>query len=329
MYSTLQFIISQLKERGLKQTDILNNTDICAATLTDPWPYLNHQQYSQFVTNIYQLCNDEAIGLKLNEPFQARHLGIPGYAALCSPTFAEARKVMMKYRVLKDPFIFLTHHMQNNDWLIEFSGAYPAEEAIQRFSMEGHLIRTARFCEDLTGHNRSIQAVSLRYPAPDYKKLYEQLLPFPVQFNAEKNTIHFDHNVLAEPLPAANSDMLTLCQKDCDEKLIALDENSAYHQKVYQELFNAHSKDNNNLLSLYDVANRLYISPRTLRRKLLNEESSFKIISNEVRRDLALHYLTNTGLSAKEISYILGYSSVNNFHRAFKQWTGKPISSFQ
>ena len=234
----------------------------------------------------------------------------------------------MDYRVVKDPFIFLSHSLTNNQWTIAFHGLYPAETFIYRFSMEGQIIRAVRFCQDLTGHNHSITAIHLNYPAPDYAEEYQILLPCPVYFDQEENSITFDPTILGDKLPAANKAMNTLCTHDCNIKLSQLESKKSFRNKVYEELFRTFSQEKNAQLSLINVANRLYISPRTLRRKLLTENTSFKIISNDARRDLAIYYLSNTALSTKEISFMLGYSSVNNFHRAFKQWTGKPISEF-
>ena len=48
--------------------------------------------------------------------------------------------------------------------------------------------------------------------------------------------------------------------------------------------------------------------------------TSFQQILNDVQMVLAGEYLSQTRLSVKETSYLLGYSEVANFHRAFKKW---------
>jgi AraC-like DNA-binding protein len=328
MYSTLQFIVSQLQQQGFANQKILANTGIREAIIDDPWPFLSYEQYRPLVDNIYQLYGDPAAGLNISDTFKVRHLGIAGYAAITSSTFAEARKILMNYRILKDPHIFLSHSMGGNSWTMKLAGVSSAEEHVTRFSVEGHVMRTARFCRDLTGANDAIMAINLRYPAPEYAKLYEQLLNCSVNFEQADNSVIFNPQVLTKRLPAADQEMHALCTRECDARLALLDAQSAYKKKVSEELFRAHSIQSNGLINLYDVANRLYISPRSLRRKLLREESSFQSICNETRKDLALHYICHSALTTKEIAYSLGYSSVNNFHRAFKQWTGKPVSEF-
>lgn len=65
---------------------------------------------------------------------------------------------------------------------------------------------------------------------------------------------------------------------------------------------------------------------RTLRRRLVEEEMSYQQILDQTRHDLAVQYLKHTALTPKEIGFLLGYSSVSNFRRAFKGWTGKTLS---
>ena len=43
---------------------------------------------------------------------------------------------------------------------------------------------------------------------------------------------------------------------------------------------------------------------------------------NARRRSLALRYLQSRDMPVQEIAYMLGYSDVANFRRAFKRWEG-------
>jgi AraC-like DNA-binding protein len=75
-------------------------------------------------------------------------------------------------------------------------------------------------------------------------------------------------------------------------------------------------------LSQDDVASQLHMSPRTLHRRLDEEGSSFRIIKEALRRDLALSRLTKTGHSIARVAADLGYADTSAFYRAFTGWTG-------
>ncbi|MET0379649.1 MAG: AraC family transcriptional regulator [Spongiibacteraceae bacterium] len=73
---------------------------------------------------------------------------------------------------------------------------------------------------------------------------------------------------------------------------------------------------------LDEVATTLQIHPQTLRRRLMEEGTSFKEVKSRLRRDIALYYLGKPGFSIEEIAYRAGYSESSAFIRAFKGWTG-------
>ena len=75
--------------------------------------------------------------------------------------------------------------------------------------------------------------------------------------------------------------------------------------------------------SMGAVALDLAMSTRTLQRRLRVEGTTFRRILNATRRSLALHYVSESDLSAGEISFLLGYEDTRSFYRAFHAWTGK------
>ena len=73
---------------------------------------------------------------------------------------------------------------------------------------------------------------------------------------------------------------------------------------------------------LGDVSARLHLSPRTVHRRLEDEGSSFRIIKEALRRDMALARLAKTGDPIAQVAADLGYADTSAFYRAFVAWTG-------
>jgi AraC-like DNA-binding protein len=69
------------------------------------------------------------------------------------------------------------------------------------------------------------------------------------------------------------------------------------------------------------VARRLSMSTRTLHRRLAEEGTSHGEIVDDVRREQAMLHLAGNRFSIGEISFLLGFSHPNGFHKAFKRWT--------
>jgi AraC-like DNA-binding protein len=73
---------------------------------------------------------------------------------------------------------------------------------------------------------------------------------------------------------------------------------------------------------LEQLAPRLHMSARTLHRRLEEEGTNFRRVLTEVRHELAVRHLVERQLAIGEIAFLLGFSEVSAFHRAFKHWTG-------
>jgi AraC-like DNA-binding protein len=78
-----------------------------------------------------------------------------------------------------------------------------------------------------------------------------------------------------------------------------------------------------------NVATHLGYSGRTLQRRLTAEGTSFEALLDEVRRERAQHYLSNTTLSFGEIALTLGYSQQSCLARSAKRWFGTSPREFR
>ncbi|GAC1622265.1 MAG: AraC family transcriptional regulator [Nevskia sp.] len=78
-----------------------------------------------------------------------------------------------------------------------------------------------------------------------------------------------------------------------------------------------------------EVAAALAMHPRTLQRRLRDEQTSFDIIKDVVRRDLARHYLEQSQLPLSHITALLGYSEQSALTRSCQRWFGQTPRSLR
>jgi AraC-like DNA-binding protein len=81
--------------------------------------------------------------------------------------------------------------------------------------------------------------------------------------------------------------------------------------------------------SVESVARRMHMSPRTLHRRLQEAETSYRVVVDDLRQDLALRYLAEDRLAIAEAAYLLGFSEASAFHRSFKRWTGRTPADYR
>ncbi len=78
--------------------------------------------------------------------------------------------------------------------------------------------------------------------------------------------------------------------------------------------------------SVHQLATVAGTSARTLQRRLQDEDTSFSLLLNEVRRNVALRQLAEGEVTAGSISSDLGYAHPGSLTRAMIRWTGLPPS---
>lgn len=75
-------------------------------------------------------------------------------------------------------------------------------------------------------------------------------------------------------------------------------------------------------LSLSEVCENMHLSPRTLARRLDQENTQFQQIKNDLRRDIAISKLLRSNEPIAKIGSDLGFDDPAVFNRAFKLWLG-------
>jgi AraC-like DNA-binding protein len=70
------------------------------------------------------------------------------------------------------------------------------------------------------------------------------------------------------------------------------------------------------------IAAKVGLTPRTLYRRLLEERTTFDVIQDDVRRNLALGFLAQSKVRMTEIAARLGYAEPAVFSRACRRWFG-------
>ncbi|MDO1450511.1 AraC family transcriptional regulator ligand-binding domain-containing protein [Rhodocytophaga aerolata] len=138
-------------------------------------------------------------------------------------------------------------------------------------------------------------------------------------FGQKENMLVFDAVTAASPLISANELMYANMQKLCTEKLMQLKSQTSFASKVLQILSSKQAYYNP---KLEEVAAMLNISARTLQRKLKEENHTYQSLLEEHQIEMALQLLSRPHMQVQEVAFMLGFTSLQNFSRAFKRKTG-------
>ena len=70
------------------------------------------------------------------------------------------------------------------------------------------------------------------------------------------------------------------------------------------------------------VAEKLFTTTGTLRRRLRDEGTSYQQLKDDIRRDTAIFNLNKGAMTTEEVAASVGVAEPTSFFRAFKRWTG-------
>ncbi|TQV67797.1 AraC family transcriptional regulator [Exilibacterium tricleocarpae] len=317
-------LVRWLIDEGHTEAALLENTGLTLALLENPDDYINFRQHRQLLLNALRLSGDRHLGLQFGRRLNLTSMGMIGYAAMSRDSFVEAIDTIITYFRIQAPLVEMTFRRTEQGACIVMDETLDYGE-IREFMFESFLgAADTVFAFLLNDRQPVIRAQGCLPRAADWDR-HAHLLRFPVSFDQPRNALELDVRCLDLPLPTANPMAAKSAQKICDELLAQAAGQSDLAGKVRQLLL-AHV---GRFPNLEQAAAQLFISPRTLRRKLQQLDTTYQTVLDDTREGLAVRYLTQTRMSVQQIASMLGYTDPSNFGRAFRKWTGKSPSQYR
>ena len=169
----------------------------------------------------------------------------------------------------------------------------------------------------LGGERYLLRAVTLPHAPLAPPSAYVRFFGAPVHFEQEHAGLHIARSTLEASLGAVNETL----------RRIAVDYLSLYFESPGQALAARVRQALRRTLGTHqgkkaDVARLLGMHPRTLQRRLDAENTCFEALREEVRRETALRYLSETRIPLTQLAGILGLSEQSALARSCRRWFG-------
>jgi len=258
-----------------------------------------------------EYTKDDRLGLKIGSSMRFGHGGTFDYIVRSAPNIESAVSVASKYsRLVSDDF-----HLSLENWrsrsIIRLDGLLP--RASGEFAMASlfsiHLSDLAPQLEAWFPHS-----------APIDVSVHESLFAGVVlRFGAPFFGFGFAEEVARMPLPGGDPDVHAVLTARADRMLEELASQKTISAAV-QRYIVRDLRDGGPAPEV--VARALRMSARTLSRRLASEGTTFNAVVEQVRRERAIELLSDPKVSLTEVAFLLGFSHVESFYRAFKRWTG-------
>lgn len=315
--SLVLVLVRAMKDYGIDVRGAFSEVGLDYALLNQAGARYPDEAIARLWLILIDRVEDQCVGLRIAEYWHPTALHALGFAWMASETLKEAFERLIRYnqfvsesqdyelRETDSTFRFVIHPAAED---------YPFPDA----DYDANFSVLYDMCRSVYGEDFSLMRVDLRRARPNCAEKFKERFKAPVVFGAEENIIYISRNVALKPLPTANADLARINEEIVDQYLAQLTQGEM-SVRVRTKLIQRLPSGN---ISQDEVASELFMSARTLQRRLKEEGISYQEVLRSTREDLATRYMKDEQTSVSEIAYLLGFSEVANFTRAFKSWTG-------
>ncbi|MBY6200558.1 AraC family transcriptional regulator [Maritalea mobilis] len=163
------------------------------------------------------------------------------------------------------------------------------------------------------------QALEVTYAPPPHANRYPEFFRVPITFRAARNALRINPVWLDEAFEGGKEYVFGVFTRHADALLAELATNDTVRAAVETRML---SDLHEGTLSMDRIARDLGMSRQTLYRRLKDEGVTFAQVHDDLRRRMAMDYLSARKVSVGETAYLLGFSEASAFVRAFRRWTG-------
>ena len=314
-------------EEGLDATALLAGTDLAPADLDNPDARTSTRQFLLACRNALELGASPSLPFRMGAQVRLPSYGLYGYAMLTSRTVRDAMRFALRYHGLSTPTWRIDMREADGEatWTFRDRLGLAVDDALYRFLYELQLSAQKSLGMDLWDDppQRTSHA---RYGRPQHDELYEEWLGHRVAFGQDENQSRFDAAALDAPMPMHQPLAAEMVRDICDP---LLDEAHTALGELARQVYGMLVAQLGRFRDMPELARALNTSPRTLRRHLQAEGTSYQSILDDVRCNLAKRYLQDTRMTSDDIATALGFSDSANFRHAFRKWASQSPSEFR
>ncbi len=320
-------LVSLCGRWGVTAQALLEGTGQTLEALKDPTARLPLDDCATLVERARRLTGEPALAFSMGLHMRLSWHGFLGFAAMTAGTVREALDLAERFSLTRTSAFGISTYVEGERGALVLEERVPLG-GLREFAVIALLVGIARIAREVTGQTVPGLA-ECAFPEPDYARALMARVGAsqggPMRFDAPAHRLVFDASVLDLPLVSADPSAMQLARAQCDRELAAIAEAGSFLGRVRAALHGGAGRTR----SVDEVARRLHLSTRTLKRRLAEHGASFSEVRDEVRRQRALLLLADRRVGLGEIADRLGYSDLANFTRAFRRWTGQTPAAYR
>jgi AraC-like DNA-binding protein len=313
-------LVETAQSFGLSPELVLQGAGLDYEALKDGTSQTSVAQYLQACSNVVRKHRDPMLPIAVGRNLHLSAYGLYGFALLSSSSVRAGFEFAVRYHDLATPTFDIRWQVRDGDfvWCFPDEAHRGYAPQLRTFLMTQQIAAHITHVQDIARADRLPKCVMAAMAPPADPAAVAATLGCPVIYGASATEIIYDMSILDERPPMTNPVTYAMLRESCERLIGVVAEAKGVSRQVSRLLLENLAP----FLSMEEVASRLGMTPRTLRRRLADEDTSFSTLLDQVRNELAKKYLSSSAFTVTDISDLLGFSDVANFRSSFRRWNG-------
>ena len=303
--------------------ELLAGTGITRHALVNPLARMPIPLLTSLLERARRLTGEPALGMHIGLKTSPTLYGAVGFALLSAGTIREAIDVSTRFGRLVTTAVTVRLQVEGStaslvvDEHADFGSA-------RDIAMMTTIVALWQISRQLTGRDLLTSVAEFAFPAPA-RPADLDAGGLPMRFDCPRNRLAFDARSLALPYTMPDPVASRWAQERCQGELDVLGQNADLAARVRDLL----ASPGGRVRGLEEVAAEMNQSARTLKRQLQARGVSFSALRAGHVHERAMTLLRSGDLSLDDVARSVGFTTVRNFERAFRRWTGTTPAEFR
>jgi AraC-like DNA-binding protein len=298
--------------------DLIRKSGLDPDTLGDFDTLMRLRAWVKFMDTAAAEVGDECLGIEFAKQVPFKDVGVLAYVMLNSPTLGAGLTAGCRFYATQQTLGKAFLNAGADEARLTYSLYDPSLGPTAQIK-DSLIAFAVRYCREATGKpDWKPLRVKLERDAPPDTSCHEKFFGAPVDFSSHENAVVFPVGDLELPLKKADPGLLPILRRHAESLLDTMPVPGDISDQVRRALTQVLGTGD---FDLEDVAKYLETDARTVKRSLSDAGTSFQEVLDDTRFALAKRYLKDPTLSLTEIAFLLGYSEMSAFSRAFSRWT--------
>lgn len=315
-----RILLRYASEHGLDGPKICRKAGLSEGLLQSGDARLPARRFHALWRSVEEESGDDQFGLRLGSAAKEYAGGHLLFAILMnSPALEAALGKFCRYHCILSDAVQPRLSDRGDSPMITLETSHP--EVNMSLGQEAFVFSLfAAIVETLTGSRTNIREVRFSYPAPKSVDLYRRLFSCPTRFDRKDSALLIRRSAMDKPVFLSNPELLSRLETMALGHAANISTGNPVSHRValvLNRMLSAGEK-----ISVGEVARALAMSTRLLQQRLRGEQTGYRQILEQARKEAAIRLLEDRENTICEITFILGFSDQSSFTHAFQSWTG-------